>query len=59
MRAAYLVVADEAYGRQIPYAFLERMKDEFQQGWAEQSVAASAHGLNSSFRRAATKTLTA
>ena len=27
--AAYCVVADESIGRQLPMAFLERVKDEF------------------------------
>jgi len=45
----YLVVADEAYGRQIPYAFLERVRDEFTRNWAERSKAAPAHSLDKSF----------
>ena len=47
--AAYLVVADEAYGRQIPYAFLERVRDEFTRNWAERSKGAPAHSLDKSF----------
>ncbi len=27
--AAYLVVADEEFGRQIPFAFLDRVKEDF------------------------------
>jgi vesicle-associated membrane protein 72 len=27
--AAYLVVADEEFGRQIPFTFLERIKEDF------------------------------
>ena len=47
--AAYLVVADEAYGRQIPFAFLERVRDEFSRDWAEKSRAAPAHSLDKTF----------
>jgi len=31
----YLVVADEAYGRQIPFACLERVKDEFKSQYGD------------------------
>ena len=47
--AAYLAVADEAYGRQIPYAFLERVRDEFQKNWADKSRTAAAHSLDKTF----------
>jgi hypothetical protein len=47
--AAYLVVADEEYGRQIPFAFLERVRDEFQAKCAEKGKTAGANSLNKSF----------
>lgn len=46
---AYLVVADEAYGRTIPFAYLERVRDEFQEKWAHQARTALAQSLDSSF----------
>lgn len=47
--AAFLVVADEAYGRQVPFAFLERVRDEWFSKWADKGAAASAHSLDKSF----------
>ncbi len=49
MRAAYLVVADEAYGRQIPFAFLERVRDEFEEKFADKGLTALAHSLDRTF----------
>jgi hypothetical protein len=46
---AYLVVADEAYGRQIPFAFLERVRDEFEEKFSEKGQTAAAHSLDRSF----------
>ena len=45
-RAAYLVVADEQYGRQIPFAFLDRVKAEFAEKYAESSRTLHAHSLD-------------
>lgn len=45
----YLVVADEEYGRQIPFAFLERVRDEFQAKYAEKGKTAAGHSLDKSF----------
>ncbi|KAG0569263.1 hypothetical protein KC19_6G078200 [Ceratodon purpureus] len=46
----YLVVADEEFGRQIPFAFLERVRDDFshryQGGRADRAVT---HSLNDEF----------
>eukprot|EP00798_Chlamydomonas_sp_ICE-L_P012282 gene12282-15431_t len=39
----YLVVADEEYGRQIPFAFLERVNGEFEEKMTEKGATASAH----------------
>jgi len=44
-----MVVADEAFGRQIPFAFLERVREEWQQKWAEKGPSAVAHSLDKSF----------
>ncbi|RDX87802.1 putative vesicle-associated membrane protein 726, partial [Mucuna pruriens] len=47
---AYCVVAIESAGRQIPIAFLERVKDEFSKKYAGGKAAtASAKGLNKEF----------
>lgn len=46
---AFLVVADEAYGRQIPFAFLERLRDAFLEKYAERGRAAPDNSLNSQF----------
>lgn len=43
------MVADEAYGRQIPFAFLERVRDEFEEKFSEKGVEAAAHGLDRTF----------
>lgn len=47
--AAYLVVADEAYGRQVPFAFLDRVKEEFEEKYAEKGRLAPAHSLDRTF----------
>lgn len=47
--AAFLVVADEQFGRQIPFAFLEKVREEWQQKWVEKGPAATAHSLDKSF----------
>lgn len=35
LRAAFLCVADEEYGRQIPFGFLEKVKDDFIKNYGE------------------------
>jgi vesicle-associated membrane protein 7 len=45
----FLVVADEAYGRQIPFAFLERLRDAFMEKFADRARTAPENSLNSSF----------
>uniref|UniRef100_A0A1D2A6W9 Vesicle-associated membrane protein 726 n=1 Tax=Auxenochlorella protothecoides TaxID=3075 RepID=A0A1D2A6W9_AUXPR len=45
----FLVVADDAFGRQIPFAFLEKVKEEWFQKWADKGAAAFAHSLDKSF----------
>ena len=41
-----MVVADEQFGRQIPYAFLERVRAEFQEKFADKGHTATAHSLD-------------
>lgn len=47
--AAYLVVADEKLGRQIPFAFLDKVKAEFAEKHAETSRTLHAHSLDKIF----------
>lgn len=47
---AYCVVADEASGRQVPIAFLERVKDDFVARYGGGKAAtATANSLNKEF----------
>lgn len=47
----FLVVADEAYGRQIPFAFLERVSEDFLNTHATKAKAAApaAHSMDRTF----------
>lgn len=46
----YLVVADEEFGRQIPFAFLERVKDDFRHRYqGGRADLATANSLNADF----------
>ena len=45
-RAAFLCVADEEYGRQIPFGFLEKVKDDFIKNYGETGRNAVAMSLN-------------
>lgn len=45
----YLVVADEGYGRQIPFAYLDRIREEFEQKHAEAARDAPELSLNTVF----------
>ena len=49
MIVAYLVVADEGYGRQVPFAFLEKVREEFQQKFADKGRTSPAHSLDKQF----------
>ena len=49
VNAAFLVVADEAFGRQIPFAYLDKIKEEFQHKYAERARTALAHSLDKTF----------
>eukprot|EP00879_Flechtneria_rotunda_P029339 GHRR01031710.1.p1 GENE.GHRR01031710.1~~GHRR01031710.1.p1 ORF type:complete len:140 (-),score=32.07 GHRR01031710.1:80-499(-) len=46
----FLVVADEAYGRQIPFAYLERLKDAFLEKFNDKGRSAAENSLNNTFR---------
>uniref|UniRef100_A0A7R9TUL6 Uncharacterized protein n=1 Tax=Micromonas pusilla TaxID=38833 RepID=A0A7R9TUL6_MICPS len=45
----FLVVADEEFGRQVPFACLERVKEEFKGTFADRAKDAIAHSLDRSF----------
>lgn len=45
----YLVVADEAYGRNIPFKFLEIVKDDFSKTWGTKASTAAAYSLNTTY----------
>lgn len=45
----YLVVADEAYGRAIPSAFLDKMATEFTAKYGEKALTAKEGSLSGSF----------
>lgn len=48
--AAYCVVADESVGRQVPMAFLERIKDDFVSRYGSgKADTATANSLNKEF----------
>lgn len=42
----FLVVADEAFGRQVPFAFLERISEDFLSSHANRSRSAVPHSLD-------------
>ena len=43
--AVFLVVADEASGRSLPFVFLERVKDDFKQKYASSIKEGDPHPL--------------
>ena len=47
----YLVVADEAYGRNIPFRFLEAVKNDFAAAWGVKALTAAAYSLNTAYGR--------
>ena len=47
--AAFLAVAEEEYGRQIPFAFLERVQAEWKEKFADKARTATAHSLDKTF----------
>ncbi|XP_042381111.1 putative vesicle-associated membrane protein 726 [Zingiber officinale] len=46
----YCVVAVESAGKQIPIAFLERVKEDFSKKYGAKAVTASANGLNREYK---------
>lgn len=47
----FLVVADEAYGRSIPFKFLDHVKDDFLASWSTKALTAAAYSLNTAYGR--------
>jgi len=47
----YLCMADEAFGRRIPFAFLEDLKNRFKASYGERGKTAIAFGMNEDFAR--------
>lgn len=48
--AVYCVVAEESVGRQIPMAFLDRIKDDFTTKYVgEEAATVPANGLNKEY----------
>jgi len=47
----YLCMADEEFGRRIPFAFLEDMKSRFKSTYAERGKSALAFAMNEDFAR--------
>lgn len=45
INAVFLVVADEATGRSVPFVFLERVKDDFKQKYGASINSDSSHPL--------------
>ena len=45
----FLAVADEAFGRQIPFAFLEKAQQDFLHKFEDKGRTAPAHGLDKQF----------
>ena len=48
----FLAVADEEYGRQIPFAFLDKVKEDFTKQHGESAKTAVANGLQRVYGRA-------
>lgn len=49
MSSDFLVVADEAYGRAVPFACLERLCDAFTHKHADKAATVAENGLAASF----------
>lgn len=45
----FLAVADEQFGRQVPFAFLEKVKEEFFAKWQDKAQTAIAHSMDKNF----------
>eukprot|EP00158_Paraphelidium_tribonemae_P009391 Partr_v1_DN28853_c1_g2_i2_m33267 putative Vesicle-associated membrane protein len=42
----YLCMADDAFGRRIPFAFLEEVRNDFQLAYGESALVAGAYGMD-------------
>jgi vesicle-associated membrane protein 7 len=47
----YLCMADESFGRRIPYAFLDNIKSRFLSTYGDHANTAVAYGMNADFQR--------
>jgi vesicle-associated membrane protein 7 len=47
----YLCMADEEFGRRLPFAFLEDIKNRFKSTYADRGKTALAYGMNADFSR--------
>jgi hypothetical protein len=47
--AVFLCVADEAYGRQIPFACLDRIKENFLEKFKQKGLTAQESSLDKTF----------
>lgn len=47
----YLCMADEEFGRRIPFAFLEDIKNRFRATYGDRGKAAHAYAMNTDFSR--------
>jgi len=47
----FLCMADEEFGRRVPFAFLEDLKDRFKSTYAERGKTALAYAMNEDFSR--------
>jgi hypothetical protein len=57
--AAFLAVADEEFGRQIPFGFLEKIKDDFLKNYGESAKNAVAMSLQRVYRRVSRRSVRA
>jgi vesicle-associated membrane protein 7 len=54
----YLCMADEEFGRRMPFAYLEDIKNRFKATYADRGKTALAYGMNEDFRHSASHSLT-
>jgi len=47
----YLCMADEEFGRRVPFAFLEDIKNRFKSAYGDRGKSALAYGMNADFSR--------
>lgn len=47
----YLCMADEEFGRRVPFAFLEDIKNRFKAAYGDRGRTALAYGMNADFSR--------